>query len=135
MSAMSFIRGADPIKQRSLVKPTLSEYIGKLPIKFLCLIGFRFRQTTAISLFQGWDSLVIFPLTICIPVEVSRVCPDVTNQVIDIQIMLLFNLSFNFLPQFLKPSFQPAIASFLCFCMSFVSFTNHPPYPRCDPRN
>ena len=107
-----------PIKQRSL-----------------CLIGFRFGQTTAISFFREWDSLVIFPLAIRIPVKASRVCPDVTNQVIDIQIVLLFNLSFDFLPQFLKPGFQTAIANFLCFRMSFVSFTNQPPYPRCDPRN
>ena len=107
-----------PIKLRSLIKPALSEYIGKLPIKFLCLIRFRFRQTTAISLFQGWDSLAIFPLTIRISIEVSRVCPGVTNQVIDIQIVLLFNL----FTQFLKSSFQPTIASFLCFRMSLFLF-------------
>ena len=85
--------------------------------------------------FRGLDALVVFPLAICIRVEASGVCLYVSNQVIHIQIVLLFNLSFNFSFQFLKPSFQPSIASFLCFRTSSVSFSNRPPYPRCVPRN
>ena len=132
---MSFIRGADPSGRWASLNLLRVNTSLNCPSKFLCLIWFRFGQTTTISLFQGWDSLAIFPLGIRISVEVPRVCPDVTSQVIDIQIVLLFNLSFDFLSQFLKPSFQLLLPVFFAFAWGLFLFTNHPPYPRCNPRN
>ena len=72
------------------------EYIPKLTIKFICLFQFRFSNTITISPFKGWGTLGVFRLTTYVSIEVSGISLNVSNQVIDIQIVLLFDIGLYF---------------------------------------
>ena len=64
------------------------EHIRKLTIEFLCLFEIKLSNTLSILPFQGWNTLGVFFLTIDVPIEVSGVCLNISNQVIHIQIVL-----------------------------------------------
>ena len=109
------------------------EHIRKLTIKFICLFQFRFSNTITISPLKGRDTLSVFLLTIYVSIEVSGINFNVSNQVIVIQIVLLFDtglyfpsLSFKFWTKFTN-------ASLVCFCMGFICSTNLPSYLRGNP--
>ena len=75
-------------------------------------------------LFRGGIPWLSFFLTIDVPIEVCRICLNIADQVIYIQIVLLPNViltfpsqSFKFWPEFLT-------ARLFCFSMSFVSSAN-----------
>ena len=61
-----------------------NEHIRKLTIEFLCLFEVRLINTLSILPLQGWNTLGVFFLTIDVPIEVSGVCLNITNQVIHI---------------------------------------------------
>ena len=56
------------------------EHIRKLSVKFLCLLQLGLCQAAAISPLQRWDTLHVFLLTINVPVEVSGISLNITNQ-------------------------------------------------------
>ena len=72
-----------------------TEHIRKLTFKFLCLFKIRLRNPISIPPFQGWNTLGVFFLTIDVPIEASGVRLNITNQVINIQIMLFPNISLD----------------------------------------
>ena len=109
------------------------EYIRKLTIKFICLFQFRFSNTVTIFPLKGWDTLSVFLLTIYVSIEVSGISLNVTNQVIDIQIMLLFYIGLDFPSQSFKFCPKFTTASLFRFCMCFISSTNLPSYLRGYP--
>ena len=101
-----------PIWERDLAPLIFVQHIRKLTIKFVCLFQFWFINAVTISPLKGWNTLSVFLLTIYVSIEVSWVSLNVTNQVIDIQIVLLFNIglyfpsqSFNFDLSLLLPVF------------------------------
>ena len=110
------------------------EQIRKLTIKFFCLFQFRFSNTVTISSLKGWDTLSVFLLTIYVSIVVSGISLNVTNQVIDIQIVLLFDIGLYFPSQSFKFLLTFTTASLLRFCMCFISSTNLPSYLRGYPR-
>ena len=110
------------------------EHIRKLTIKFICLFQFRFSNTVTISPLKGWDTLSVFLLTIYVSIEVSGISLYVTNQVIDIQIMLLFYIGLDFPSQSFKFCPKFTTASLFRFCVCFISSTNLPSYLRGYPR-
>ena len=69
---------------------------------------------------------MVFPLTVGIPREVFGVNLNVTNQSVNIQIMLLLDISFDLLSQSLKLRSEFTTASLFCLCMSFIPFSNIP---------
>ena len=71
----------------------------KVTIKFLCLFEVRLSNTLSILPSEGWNFLGVFFLTIDVPIEVSAVCLNITNQGIHIQIMLF---SYTLLVSLLK---------------------------------
>ena len=52
--------------------------------------------------FKGRNTFIVFFLTIDVPIDVLRICHNITNQVICRQIMLLPNIILNFFPQSFK---------------------------------
>ena len=119
-----------PIWERDLAVLIFVEHIRKLIIKFICLFQFRFSNTVTISPLKGWNTLSVFLLTIYVSIEVSGISLNVSNQVIDIQIVLLFDIGLYFPSQSFKfwPKFTTA--SLFRFCMCFISSTNLPSYLR-----
>ena len=81
-TAISFM--CRPIQKRELGVFIFIEHIRKLTIEFLCLFEVRLSNTLSILSFQGWNTLDVFYLTIDVPIEVSRVCLYITNQIIHI---------------------------------------------------
>ena len=78
---------------------------GRKPIKHSCVITLAQYiqdqgQDSLLSIFpfQGWNTLGVFFLTIDVPIEVSGVCLNITNQVIHIQIVLFSYISLDFSP-------------------------------------
>ena len=71
-------------------------HIRKLTVKFLCLFQLWLCQAAVLSPLQRWDTLSVFLLTINVPVEVSGISLNITNQVGYTQIMLLLSISLNF---------------------------------------
>ena len=96
------------------------EHIRKLTIKFICLFQFRFSNTITICPLKGWGTLSVFLLTIYVSIEVSRISLNVTNQVIDIQIMLLFDIGLYFPSQSFK--FWPKLILQVFFTFACVLF-------------
>ena len=88
---------------------TFVEHIRKLTIVLICLFQLWFCQTAAISLLKRWDTLCVFLLTINVPVEVSGISFNITNQVLYVQIILPLHISFNFPSQ--KFNFLPTFAT------------------------
>ena len=84
------------IWEREFAVLVFVEHIRKVTIKFICLFPFRFSNTITISPFKGWDALGVFLLTIYVSVEVSGISLNATNQVIDIHIVLLFDIGLYF---------------------------------------
>ena len=123
------------LKQRDLTFRSFEEYICKLTIELLSLLSFRLSQTTTISLFERRDALIVFPLTVGIPIEVFGVNLDVTKQFVNIQIMLFLDMCFDLLSQFLKRRSEFTTASLFCLCTSFIPFSNLPSNLRCNPRD
>ena len=121
-------------REQDLAVLIFVEHIRKLTIKFICLFQFRFSNTVTISPLKGWDTLSVFLLTIYVSIEVSGISLNVTNQVTDIQIVLLFDIRLYFPSQSFKfwPKFTTA--SLFRFCMRFISSTNLPSYLRGYPR-
>ena len=80
-------------------------------------------------------TLGVFLLTIYVSIKVSGISLNVSNQVTDIQIVLLFDIGLYFRSQSFKfwPKFT--IASLFRFCMCFISSTNLPSYLRGYPRD
>ena len=72
------------------------EHTSKLTIKFLNLFDFGSCDTSSSSSFKGRNTLIVFFLTIGVTIEVSRICLNVANQVIYLQIVLLPNIILNF---------------------------------------
>ena len=85
-----------PIQKRDLGVFIFIEHIRKLTIEFICLFEVRLSNTLSILPFQGWNTMGVFFLTIDVPIEVSGVCLNITNQVIHIQIMLFSYISLDF---------------------------------------
>ena len=81
------------------------------------------KQTTTISRFERRNILIVFRLIVGIPIEVFGVNLNVTNQFVNIQIMLFLDISFDLLSQFLKLRSEFTIASLFCICMSFIPFS------------
>ena len=84
---------------------------------------------------RGGIPWLSFFLTIDVPIEVSRICLNVADQVIYIQIVLLPKIILNFSSQSFKFWSEFLTARLVCFSMSFVSSTNLPSYFRGDPGN
>ena len=76
------------------------------------------------SPYERRDTLIVFPLPVDIPIEVFGVNLNVTNKFVNIQIMLLLDISFDLLPQFLKLRSEFTTVSLFCLCMNFVPFSN-----------
>ena len=68
--------------------------------------------------------MIVFFLTIDEPIEVSRICLNVADQVIYIQMVLLPNIILNFSSQSFKFWSEFLTACLFCFSMSFVSSAN-----------
>ena len=85
-----------PIQKWDLGVFIFIEHIRKLTIEFLCLFETRLSNTLSILPFQRWNTFGVFFLTIDVPIEVSGVCLNITNQVIHIQIVLSSYISLNF---------------------------------------
>ena len=111
------------------------EHILKLTIRFLSLFNFWSCDTSFSSSFQGRNTLIVFFLTIDVPIEVSRICLNAADQVNYIQIVLLPNVILNFSSQSFKLWPEFLTACLFCFGMSFVSSANLPSYFRGDPGN
>ena len=109
---------------------TFIKHIRKLAIKFLSLFNFWSCDTSSSSSFKGRNTLIVFFLTIDVLIEVSRICLNVADQVIYIQIVLLPNIILNFSSQNFKFWSQFLTACLFCFCMGFVSSANLPSYFR-----
>ena len=79
---------------------------------------------------RGRDALSVFLLTIYVSIKVSGISLNVSNQVIDIQIMLLFDIGLYFPSQSFKfwPKFTTAILQSFRFCVCFISSANLPSY-------
>ena len=124
-----------PNWERELAVLIFVEHIRKLTIKFICLFQFRFSNTVIISPLKGWNTLSVFLLTIYLSIEVSGISLKVTNQVTDVQIVLLFDIGVYFPSQSFKfwPKFTTA--SRFRFCMCFISSTNLPSYLRGYPKD
>ena len=115
---------------------TFVEHIRKLTIKFLSLFNFWSCDTSSSSSFKGRNTLIVFFfLTIDVQIEVSRICLNIADQVIYIQIVLLPNIILNFSSQSFKFLFEFLTARLFCFSMSFVSSANLPSYFRGNPGN
>ena len=123
---MSLICGADFSSRGTSL---FGEYICKLTIELLSLLCFRLSQTITISLFERRDTLIVFPLTVGIQIEVFVVNLYVTNQFVSIQIVLLLDISFDLLSQFLKFRSESLLPVIFCLCMSFIPFWNIPSNP------
>ena len=124
-----------PIWERDLAVLIFVEHIRKLTIKFICLFQFRFSNAITISLLKRWDTLSVFLLTIYVSIEVSGISLNVSNQVTDRQIVLLFDIALYFPSQSFKfwPKFTTA--SLFRFYVCFISSTNLPSYLRGYPRD
>ena len=85
--------------------------------------------------FKGRNTLIVFFLTIDVPIEVSRICLNVADQVIYIQIVLLPNIILSFSSQSFKFWSEFLTARLFCFSMSVVSSANLPSYFRGNPGN
>ena len=111
------------------------EHVRKLTIKFLSLFNFWSCDTSSSSSFKGRNTLIVFFLTIDVAIEVSRICLNVADQVIYIQIVLLPNVILNFSSQSFK--FWPEFFTvrLFCFSMSFVSSAKLPSYFWGNPGN
>ena len=96
------------------------EHIRKLTIKFLSLFNFWSCDTSSSSSFKGRNTLIVFFLTIDVPIEVSRICLNVADQVIYIQIVLLPNVTLNFSSQSFK--FWPEFLTARFFALVWVLF-------------
>ena len=83
--------------------------------------------------------MIVFFLTTDVPIEVSRIYLNVTNQVIYIQIVLLPHIIINLSPQSFKFRSEFLTDYWLyrlfCFSMSFVSSANLLSYFRGNPGN
>ena len=128
----SFMKGADRFGSGTWLCLFLLNTSVNWP--FICLFQFRFSNTVTISPLKGWDPLSVFLLTIYVSIEVSEISLHVTNQVIDIQIVLLLDIGLYFPSQSFKfwPKFTTA--SLFRFYMCFISSTNLPSYLRGYPR-
>ena len=87
-----------PIQQRDLGVFIFIEHIRKFTFKFPCLFKIRLSNPISIPLFQGWNTFGVVFLTIDVPIEVSGVCLNITNLVINVQFMLFPNISLDFSP-------------------------------------
>ena len=114
-----------PIWERDLAVLIFIEHIRNLTIKFICLFQFRFSNTVTISPLRGWNTLNVFLLTIYVSIEVFGISLNVTNQVIDIQIVLLFDIGLYFPSQSFKfwPKFTTA--SLFRVCMCYIMFATN----------
>ena len=72
------------IQKRDLGVLIFIEHIRKWTIKFLCIFKIRLRNPISVPLFQWWNTLGVFFLTIDVLIEVSGVCLNITNEVINI---------------------------------------------------
>ena len=100
---------------------TFLEHIRKLTIKFLSLFNFWSCDTSSSSSFKGRSTLIVFFLTIDVPTEVSRICLNVANQVIYIQIVLLPNIILYFSSQSFK-FWSEFLTVRLLFALAWVLF-------------
>ena len=113
----------------------LCSFLLNTSVNFICLFQFRFSNTVTISPLKGWDTLSFFFFIIYVSIEVSAISLNVTNQVIDKQIVLHFAIGLYFPSQSFKfwPKFTTV--SLFRFCMCFVSSTNLLSYLRGYPRH
>ena len=124
-----------PTEKWDLTMIIFVEHVRKLTIKLLSLFNFWSCDTSSSSSFKGRNTLMVVFLTIDVPIEVSRICLNVADQVIYIQIALLPNVILNFSSQSFKFWPEFLTARLFCFSMSFVSSANLPSYFRGDPGN
>ena len=97
-----------------------------MTIKFLSLFNFWSCDTSSFSSFKWRNTLIFFFLTIDVPTEVSRICLNIADQVIYIQIMLLPNVILNFSSQSFKFWSEFLTTRLFCVSMGFVSSANLP---------
>ena len=130
---MSLIGGADFSSRGTSFSEVLKNTSVNWPLNSsACSVS---DQTTTISPFDRRDTLIVFPLTDSIPIKVFGVNLNVINQFVNIQIMLLLDISFDLLSQFLKLRSEFTTASLFCLSMSFVPFSNIPSNLWCNPRD
>ena len=74
---------------------SFSERIRELTIKFICLLEFRLGDPTSIPLFLKEGYIWCLFLTIGVPIQVTGISLNITNQVIHVEAMLLPKISFD----------------------------------------
>ena len=120
---------ARPTEKWNLTMIIFVEHNRKLTIKFLSLCDtFWSCDTSYSSSFKGWNTLIVFFTTIDVPIEDSRTCLNIANQVIYVQILLLPNIILNFSSQSFKSWSEFLTAHLFCLSMSFVSSAKLPSY-------
>ena len=103
---------------------TFVKHIRKLTIKFRSLFNFWSCDTSSSSSFKGRNTLIVFFLTIDVPIEVSRICINVADQAIYIQIVLLLlpNIILNSSSQSFKGLIWVSYCPFFFFVFFFFFF-------------
>ena len=127
-TTMSSMKGAT--EKWDLTMIIFVEHIRKMTIKYLSLFNFWSCDTSSSSSFKGRNTLIVFFLTIDVRIEVSRICLNVADQVIYIQIVLFPNITLNFSSHSSKFWSEFLTAGLFCFNLSFVSSANLPSYFR-----
>ena len=129
-TTMSSMKGADLLRNGTSLWSFLLNTSENCPLNSsACSISEAVIPAPPLSLRRGIPWLSFF-LTIDVTIEVSRICLNITNQVIYIQIVLLPNIILNFFSQSFKFCSEILTARLSCFSMSFVSSANLPSYFR-----
>ena len=75
---------------------SFSEHIRELTIEFTCLLEIQLSKTTSVPLFSKEDTLGVLFLTVYVTIKIPGASLHTTNQVINIKLVLLPNISFDF---------------------------------------
>ena len=114
------MKGADPLRNRTSLWSFLLNTSVNWPLNFsACSISEAVIPVPPLLLRGGIPWLSFF-LTIDVPIEVSRICLNVADQVIYIQIVLLPNVILNFSSQSFKFDLSFLLPVF--FALAWVLF-------------
>ena len=134
-TTMSSMKGADLLRNVTSIWSLLLNTSVNWPLNSsACSISEAVIPVPPLLL-RGRIPWLSFFLTIDVPTEVSRICLNVADQGIYIQIVLLPNIILNFSSQSFKFLFEYLTAHLFCFSRSFVSSANLPSYFRGNPGN